>query len=246
MPALRQQGAVLSDVITSFTNYHPAGGCWASPAVAAKGPVLMGQATRHLVESCTRQLLQDSPGVEVVYGAAVSDLLLQQRGSEGEGLKVTGEPLTAVGGWTPVHACTCSRIQRTGTQLGLFGNWSCPSETAAVHAPWLHTCCNPPCMHSAFPATTCPSLMPLPCVISPCCQACSCPMAARWLQTWWWTAQGGRASCPSGLQQRGWLGHAQQRSTPTWATHHGGWRAVVAGPQNSPAGWQLARNRLLD
>ena len=99
MPALRQQGAVLSDVITSFTNYHPAGGRWASPAVAAKGPVLMGQATRHLVESCTRQLLQDTPGVEVVYGAAVTGLLLQQqKGGEGEGLKVTGEPLTAVGG----------------------------------------------------------------------------------------------------------------------------------------------------
>jgi hypothetical protein len=79
IPSLRQAGAVLSDVVTSFTNYHPlAQGPWAHPAAGgAKGPVLMGQATRHVFEGVTRQLLQGTPGVEVVYGASVQGLLLQ-------------------------------------------------------------------------------------------------------------------------------------------------------------------------
>jgi hypothetical protein len=96
IPALRQSGAVLSDVVTAFTNYHPAGGRWALPAVAAKGPVLMGQATRHVVESVTRQLLQQSVPegvVEVLDGTAVTGLLLEQGdGSEAARPRITGEP----------------------------------------------------------------------------------------------------------------------------------------------------------
>lgn len=77
---------MLSDVVTAFTNYHPAGGRWALPAAAAKGPVLMGQATRHVVESVTRQLLQQSVPegvVEVLDSTAVTGLLLEQ-GDGGE------------------------------------------------------------------------------------------------------------------------------------------------------------------
>lgn len=76
---LQQKGAVLNDVVTSFVNYHPlTGGPWAHPDVAVRGPVLIGQATRHLVESATRELLQDTPTVEVNYGAAVTGLVLHE------------------------------------------------------------------------------------------------------------------------------------------------------------------------
>jgi hypothetical protein len=80
--ALQQSGAVLSDVVTNFRSAHPAGGLWAQPAVPAKGPVVMGQATRHLVESVTRQLLQGAPGVEVLDNTTVTGLLLQQHSNE--------------------------------------------------------------------------------------------------------------------------------------------------------------------
>jgi hypothetical protein len=111
IPSLRQAGAVLSDVVTSFTNYHPLGqGAWATPAAGgAKGPVLMGQATRHVFESVTRQLLQGTPGVDLVYGASVQGLMLlqqqqQQQGGQGDSgdsagsrPRIAGE--VAVGVW---------------------------------------------------------------------------------------------------------------------------------------------------
>jgi hypothetical protein len=95
-PALQQAGAVLSDVVTNFRSAHPAGGLWAQPAVPAKGPVVIGQATRHLVESVTRQLLLGAPGVEVMDDTTVTGLLLQQHSNE-KGEKAEGITQRVVG-----------------------------------------------------------------------------------------------------------------------------------------------------
>jgi hypothetical protein len=79
VPALQRKGALLNDMVTFFIMYHLlTGGRWVNPDVAAKGPVLTGQATRHVIESATRELLQDTPGVEITYGAAVTGLVLQE------------------------------------------------------------------------------------------------------------------------------------------------------------------------
>ena len=102
IPALQQKGAVLNDVITSFINYHPlTGKRWETPDVAAGGPVLIGQATRHLVEGATRELLQDTPGVEVTYGAAVTGLVLQEvkGGTDGSSDSSGGPRHRVTGEW---------------------------------------------------------------------------------------------------------------------------------------------------
>lgn len=44
-PAMKQAGAVLSDVATSFYTYHPLSGRWAQPQ-AAKGPLLIAQVSK--------------------------------------------------------------------------------------------------------------------------------------------------------------------------------------------------------
>jgi hypothetical protein len=103
-PALQQSGAVLSDVVTNFRSAHPAGGLWAQPTVPAKGPVVIGQATRHLVESVTRQLLLGAPGVEVQDNTTVTGLLLQQHRDQ-QGTEAAGIAQRIVGGYYCAEWC---------------------------------------------------------------------------------------------------------------------------------------------
>lgn len=143
IPALEQSGAVLSDVVTRFTNYHPAGGRWALPAAAAKGPVLMGQATRHVVESVTRQLLQQSVPegvVEVLDSTAVTGLLLEQ----GDG----GEARPRIAGAFPAYCDASRRLAAPygPTKLPVTPHTllrDCVSRCAA--GKWRAVACRPGC-----------------------------------------------------------------------------------------------------
>jgi hypothetical protein len=109
VPTLRQRGAVLNDIVTNFHSYHPVTGRrWATPAVAAKGPLLFCQASRHLVESAARQLVQDSPGVDFIYGAAVSGLMLQEQDSNDGRSGAPHHKVTGKGSKTRGCGC-CSR-----------------------------------------------------------------------------------------------------------------------------------------
>lgn len=93
VPALQQAGCVISDVVTNFSSYHPAAGRWAQPTVAAKGALLIVQATRHTVEGVTRQLLDGTRGVEVTYGTTVTGLVMdQQQQQQQEDDKVEHRP----------------------------------------------------------------------------------------------------------------------------------------------------------
>lgn len=94
--ALQSAGAVLNDIVTCFNTFHPASGAWAQPPQAAKGPLLMTQASRHLIESVTRQLLAADGNVQVVYGSDVTGLMLGE--SCGDEADQQQRPLPAVTG----------------------------------------------------------------------------------------------------------------------------------------------------